>query len=282
MKRWIVPLLLGTIVAVGGLWYARHTAAIASSNHQAAAELEVTEIIGRAVASHRTLRDTLSARFERVDDLKTAQEQALRRHRNADHLSAARTMGVARPADSAEIDRLVEAGRLVPLEDTEFYYLQDFDVSVPYVTPDLAALLDEMGRRMHAVLDDKGLPPFRFNISSVLRTSENQADLRRINPNAARGISAHEFGTTLDVVYHTYDARPDSSRLSAGSSPLDSLFALLRHDTMRGTAMLYWQELQGILGRVLIEMQEEGLVLVTLEREQPVFHITVRRRFVNP
>lgn len=36
-------------------------------------------------------------------------------------------------------------------------------------------------------------------------------------------------------------------------------------------------ELKAILGEVLIELQSEGAVMVTLERQQPVFHMTVAR-----
>ena len=37
-------------------------------------------------------------------------------------------------------------------------------------------------------------------------------------------------------------------------------------------------ELRAILGEVLIELQNEGMVMVTLERLQPVYHMTVARR----
>jgi hypothetical protein len=37
-------------------------------------------------------------------------------------------------------------------------------------------------------------------------------------------------------------------------------------------------ELKAILGAVLVEMQDEGKVMVTLDRLQPVYHMTVARR----
>ena len=37
------------------------------------------------------------------------------------------------------------------------------------------------------------------------------------------------------------------------------------------------RELQAILGSVLNELRREGDVLVTLERQQPVYHVTVAR-----
>jgi hypothetical protein len=33
-----------------------------------------------------------------------------------------------------------------------------------------------------------------------------------------------------------------------------------------------------VLGKVLLELQQEGAVMVTLEELQPVFHLTVARR----
>ena len=37
------------------------------------------------------------------------------------------------------------------------------------------------------------------------------------------------------------------------------------------------RELQAILGEILLDLQREGRVMVTLERQQPVYHMTVAR-----
>ena len=42
-------------------------------------------------------------------------------------------------------------------------------------------------------------------------------------------------------------------------------------------AARYSRELQAVLGEVLREMQAAGEVMVTLERQQPVYHITLAR-----
>lgn len=224
---------------------------------------------------------TLASRFEAVDDLKTAQERSLRRYRNADHLAAARALGAGgRISGMEEVRRLVDAARLVELEDGPAYVIQELDYSVAFVTPDAAALLDEIGARFRDSLAARGLPRYQFVISSVLRTAENQQDLRRINPNATSGVSTHEFGTTLDIVYHKYRYAPQpGDALPPSSVPvLDARVEPLRVQAYEALGMRYWQELQGLLGRVLIGLQNEGKVRVTLEREQPVFHITVARR----
>ena len=40
-------------------------------------------------------------------------------------------------------------------------------------------------------------------------------------------------------------------------------------------------ELQAVLGRVLLQMHREGKLLVMMERQQTVFHMTVGKRFPN-
>lgn len=220
--------------------------------------------------------ERLTAAFEEIDDLKTAQETQLRRFRNADHLAHARSRGF-RVSEEEEADRLSEEGRLVELSDNRYYYLQEFDYSVPYVTPDAARLLEMIGERLHEQLAERGLPAYRFNISSVLRTAENQQALRQINPNATYGVSTHEFGTTVDIVFHIYDyfPRPEDVLAATDHQSLDRHLEAMRIRQYDALGMRYWRMLRGMLGRILIDLQSEGKVMVTLERQQPVFHITV-------
>ena len=42
-----------------------------------------------------------------------------------------------------------------------------------------------------------------------------------------------------------------------------------------GLAGRYWQKLQGELGRALLDLQRRRRVIVYMEYEQPVFHITL-------
>ena len=241
----------------------------------------VVRALDEALARQEAAIDSVARRFEAIDDLKTAQELRLRRYRNAAHVERARRLGVGSVAGTEAIERLVEQDRLVRLPDTtEYFYLQEFDYSVPYVTPDAARLLTLIGEHLHEELRRANLPLYRFNVSSVLRTGENQQALRQINPNAARGVSAHEFGTTIDIVVHIYDYVPREEDALPGTAyaAIDERLESMRRRHYSALGMRYWRHLKGLLGRVLIELQDEGLVLVTLEREQPVFHITVGRR----
>jgi hypothetical protein len=124
-----------------------------------------------------------------------------------------------------------------------------------------------------------GLPPFRFEVTSALRTAADQAGLRRRNVNAAAGQSAHEFGTTVDLSYAAFappaelptDVVPDAP---PWLTPYLDTVARLALESVGGRKSL---ELKAILGHVLAGLQAQGRVLVTLEELQPVYHITVAR-----
>jgi hypothetical protein len=201
----------------------------------------------------------------------------MRRYLNDDHVAAAQRSGVGPVRDSAHVARLLAADALVELPDTSpWWVLRELDQSLPYVTPQTRDVLAELGRRFHARLEQRGLPPFRFDITSVLRTGEQQEALRRRNRNASRTTSSHEFGTTFDVAYLSFAgphdiADPPTGRLDARLRA----YASMRLDTI-GTR--YAPHLEGELGAVLQEMQRDGVLMTLRERGQPVYHTTIVRR----
>jgi hypothetical protein len=240
--------------------------------------------------------------------------RTLRRHLNDEHIARARALGVAAVADTAAIHRLVDAGQLVLLPDsTRHWIVRELDQSLPYVTPDKLTALQELGDRFHERLTSAGLPPFRFEISSALRTSELHRLLRARNANASQKESSHEFGTTVDIAYNEFSAptadawaswRRSASRASGngaasgdsvssgiGAASADSAasantaddrlrarldaIAIAHLDSLGNT---YSDHLKGELGAVLDVMQEEGRLWPLYERSQPVFHTTLAGR----
>ena len=216
---------------------------------------------------------------QRLPGLIASIRRDMRRHLNDDHLAAARRNGVGPVRDSANVAELVRSGRLVPLQDsTRWWVLRDLDRSLPYVTPGTLAALEEIGRRFHARLDEHGLPPFRLDITSVLRTSRQQAVLRRRNANAAESVSSHQFGTTVDVAYLSFAAPDSLDHATLAPPPGEALTAPLRRELMTRLdtlAIRHAPHIEGELGAVLQELQRDGTVLTLRERSQPVFHITV-------
>lgn len=223
----------------------------------------------------------VEAATERLPGLLGSIRQDMRRHLNAAHVAAARRNGVGAIRDSAHIAALVEDGALVQLQDsTRWWVIRELDRSLPYVTPGTQAALEDIGQRFHARLDERGVPPFRLDITSVLRTSQQQAQLRRANSNASETTSSHEFGTTLDIAYLSFGA-PESLDHSSLGSELDGRISsgleaeLITRLGSLGT--LHAPHLEGELGAVLQDLQNDGLVYPLRERSQPVYHITVVR-----
>ncbi len=230
------------------------------------------------VRNAMAMADSVEDLLRPVALMRPADEESLRRFSNAENVRVARRVGV-HPADDAELRAALADGRLVTLEDsTEHWVLRDGVEA--HVTPATRALLVRLGESFQDRLEEMGLPRFRYEISSALRTPAQQARLRRSNPNAAAGTSAHEFGTTVDIVYEAYPAPaelPDALVAEeAGSLTVEERDALevIARTFLERMAARKSRELQAILGEVMREAQSRGEVLVTLERQQPVYHIT--------
>ena len=157
-----------------------------------------------ALARVAAWRDSLVAVFDSAAVLRAREVAELRQDRNAEQIAIASSLGT-RASGKREIERLAREGRLVALGDsTAYWVLREMDHSDPYVTPDAKAMLTELGRRFHARLDGLGLPRYRMKVTSAIRTDDSQAELRRTNANASRVVSAHEFGTTIDVSHERF------------------------------------------------------------------------------
>jgi hypothetical protein len=260
----------------GGAGADRTDVADAGDAHEA-----VTQEALQARASLDGRLAEIETQVQRLPGLVASIRQDMRRHLNAAHVAAARRNGVGPVRDSTHLAALVGRGDLVQLPDsTDWWVLRELDRSVPYVTPGTQAALEEIGRLFHARLDTHGLPPFRLDITSVLRTSQQQSALRRRNPNASATTSSHEFGTTLDIAYLSFAAPMslDHESLAPGSD--ERLSRLLREDLITRLDSLgtrYAPHLEGELGAVLQQLQRNGMVLPLRERGQPVYHITVAR-----
>lgn len=250
-----------------------------------------TAATGQDAAAERVLQrelDRITARADSIDVifqllplLRPAEESVLRRFGNQAQLERARALGIG-PSPSAErLQALERDEQLVRLEQsTEHWIVRELDYSVPLVVPSVEVLLTEIGERFHAQLDDLGVPRYRLEVTSGLRSAENQAALRRVNPNAAAGVSTHQFGTTIDIAYSAFAAPQEPIvEVDAAEAPwLEPHLHRFAAAIAETVAARRSRELQAVLGRVLIEMQQEGKVMVTLERLQPVYHVTVARR----
>ena len=174
--------------------------------------------------------------------------------KNEIHLLHAQTNGLKHvfTTDSdfnANIDSLVFKLILMKVTNNRFYQLKELTHSEPYLIPEAADLLNQIGYRFQKRLEEKKYNPYQFRITSLLRTEETQGKLSHRNRNAT-SHSAHLYGTTVDISYKN--------------------FYNVKTDTIESS-----YEAVQTLTAVLIEMRQECKLLAVRERHQSCFHITV-------
>ncbi len=163
-------------------------------------------------------------------------------------LKAAKHWGV--PPVKNRSDAEARKSEVVYMGLSPYYALAHLDASIPYLVPRAAILLEDIGRSFLDSLQVKGLPLHRVVVSSVLRSEDDVARLRRSNKNATEQ-SCHLYGTTFDINYNVYE--PVDTRRSV---PDDKL--------------------KFVLSEVLRDMRSQGRCYIKYEVKQPCFHITVR------
>lgn len=246
------------------------------------ARIATTAELGRVLSETGRRVDRLARSADRILSpmpvMTPLEENRLRRFQNAAHVARARALG-ERVTDETVLDTLLAQGRLVELEDSTRYWIVRRGTSHAQVTPDLRILLEILGDRFQTRLADLDLPPWRFEVTSALRTAERQEELRGANANAAAGVSSHEFGTTVDLSYAAFAPPADRPGELLADLPADVRPHVERliDLSFESVSARKSRELGAIFSQVLTEAQDEGLALVIYERQQTVYHVTVAR-----
>lgn len=151
------------------------------------------------------------------------------------------------------IGELLDDDKLAKITDNSYYRICPLTHSHPYLTPEAKEFLTDLGKRFQKKLDEKEMPEYYFQISSILRTKENQKDLSQRNINATT-ISSHMFGTTFDIPYTTVVKRTllwNEAEVSDGNA-------------------------SKLLSEALGELRKENRCVVVTERKEACFHITIK------
>ena len=172
---------------------------------------------------------------------------------NAVQLVAAQLWGVQPVANRADAE--ARKKELVYVASSPYYHVDPLRQSIPYLVPRAAVLLQDIGQAFFDSLYIKGVPLHRLIVTSVLRTQEDVARLRRFNGNATEN-SCHLYGTTFDICYNRYETvePPDGPRRRVVGS-----------DTLKY-----------VLSEVLRDMRQQGRCYIKYEVKQGCFHMTVR------
>ena len=144
---------------------------------------------------------------------------------------------------------------LVYVGANPYYHVDPLYSSIPYLVPRAAVLLQDIGQAFFDSLYVKGVPFHKLIVTSVLRSQEDVAKLRRRNGNATEN-SCHLYGTTFDICYNRY---------KTVENPRGPSRRMVRNDTLK------W-----VLSEVLRDMREQGRCYIKYEVKQGCFHMTVR------
>ena len=175
---------------------------------------------------------------------------------NDTQLAVAQAIGVPPVANREAAEKI--KSKLVKLEDTDTYVIDSLTYSIPYLIPSAKTLLDDIGRVFQDSLSSKGLNPYKLVVTSVLRTEDDVARLRKGNINATE-VSTHSYGTTFDLSYWRYVKIPD-----------------LRGRPYEDVPPEY---LRAVLSQVLKDFHDRpNTCFVKYERQQNCFHVTVKAK----
>lgn len=172
---------------------------------------------------------------------------------NAVQLVAAETFGVRPVVNRLDAEKRKE--ELVYIGSNPYFYVTSLSSSIPYLVPRAAVLLQDIGRNFMDSLQIKQIPLHKIQVTSVLRSKEDVAKLRRHNKNATEQ-SCHLYGTTFDISYTKYVTVQD---------PAGSQRRAVQNDTLKY-----------VLSEVLRDMRMKNRCYIKYEVKQACFHITVR------
>lgn len=166
-------------------------------------------------------------------------------------LSIAQRIGIHPAHSREEVEKM--KGRLVRIEDNDYYVVDSLTHSLPYLIPKAGDLLSSVGSNFLDSLEAKGLNPYKVVVTSVLRTLDDVRKLRHRNGNASEK-SAHFYGTTFDVSWKRFEKVEDDRPMQ---------------DVNKDTLKL-------VLSEVLRDLRKAETCYVKYELKQGCFHITAR------
>lgn len=134
------------------------------------------------------------------------------------------------------------------IEECRYYTIDPLTHSVPYLTPDAAKLLKDIGKGFQKSMRRHGFGEYRLIVTSVLRTKDDVRRLMKVNSNAVSN-SAHCRGTTFDITYRRFNY-VGGEKATPG-------------------------QMKYLLGEVLERLRSKGRCCVRYETKQTCLHITV-------
>ena len=169
---------------------------------------------------------------------------------NKVHLEAARKIGIEPVASRKEAEHASK--KMVEVRTNEYYEVEELTHSIPFLVPEAAELLEDIGRNFQDSLRNLNASLYKIKVTSVTRTVADVKKLRKRNTNSSLN-SAHQYGTTFDVSWARYTKVDEEDTLNIDRDRLKMVLAM-----------------------VLRDLRRADRCYVKHERRQGCFHITAR------
>lgn len=112
--------------------------------------------------------------------------------------------GINQQADDDGIHRLFKKGRLVEINSTDLFTVNELSHSKPYILPKGAAFIRLLAKNYRKKCETDLIDYVPFAISSVTRSRESVKRLGAVNKNSIEN-SAHLKGKTFDINYRAFN-----------------------------------------------------------------------------
>ena len=169
---------------------------------------------------------------------------------NPVHLAEAQKIGIE-PVPSREAAEHASR-QMEEIQTNKYYEVEELTHSIPYLVPEAATLLEDIGRNFQDSLRNLNASIYKVKVTSVTRTVDDVKNLKKRNSNSSAN-SAHQYGTTFDVSWARYTKVDEEDTLNIDKD-----------------------QLKMVLAMVLRDLKKADRCYVKHERKQGCFHITAR------
>ncbi|WP_455628293.1 DUF5715 family protein [Parabacteroides chinchillae] len=166
------------------------------------------------------------------------------------HLAEAQRLGIEPVSSREEAEKASK--KMEEIETNDYYEVEELKHSIPYLIPQAADLLEDIGKNFQDSLYNLNAPKYKILVTSVTRTVDDVKRLKRRNFNSSVN-SAHQYGTTFDVSWARYTKIDEKDTLNIDKD-----------------------RLKMVLASVLRDLHRQNRCFIKHERKQGCFHITVR------